>query len=94
MQRDQHQHIPRLAQDATAVQAFQELNRRLLNAPIFAYPQFHGKLFILDTDFIADLGAIGGAHSQEQDGEERVIAYGACRLQLRKQAYTLKKGNY
>ena len=69
--------VPLLAQDNAAVQAFRKLKQLLLTAPILAYPQFHGKPFILDTDFSADPGAIGGVLSQEQDGQERVIAYGA-----------------
>ena len=57
------------------------MKQKLLSAPILAYPQFHGKPFILDTDFSVDPGAIGGVLSQEQDGQERVIAYGTRRLQ-------------
>ena len=37
---------------------------------ILAYPQFHRELFILDTDFSTDPGAIGGVLSQEQNGQE------------------------
>ena len=48
-----------------------------MSAPILAYPQFQGEPFILDTDFSADPGAIGGVLSQVQDGQEGVIAYGA-----------------
>ena len=68
------------------------MKQKLLNAPILAYPQFHGKPFILDNDFSADPGAIGGVLSQEQDGKEGVIAYGACRLQPRERAYASTKG--
>ena len=63
-----------------------------MSAPILAYPQFHGKPFILDTDFSVDPGAIGSVLSQEQDGQERVIAYGARRLQPRKRKYASTKG--
>ena len=63
-----------------------------MSVPIFAYPQFHGKPFILDTDFSIHPGAIGGMLSQEQDGQEWVIAYGAWRLQPNKRNYTSTKG--
>ena len=46
-----------------------------MSAPILAYPQFHGEPFILDTDFSADPGTIGGMLSQVQDGQEQVIAW-------------------
>ena len=91
-QHDQHDSIPRLSEDSAAVQAFRQLKHLLLTAPILAYPQFHGKPFILDTDFSADPGAIGGVLSQEQDGQERVIAYGARRLQPRERSYASTKG--
>ena len=91
-QQDQHEAIPRLAEDEAAVRAFRQLKHLLLTAPILAYPQFHGKPFILDTDFSADPGAIGGVLSQEQDGQERVIAYGARRLLPRERAYASTKG--
>ena len=53
------------------------MKQRLMSATILAYPQFHGEPFILNMDFSADLGAIGGVLSQVQNGQERVIAYGA-----------------
>ena len=59
---------------------------------ILAYPQFHGKPFILDTDFSVNPGAIGGVLLQEQDGQGRVIAYGARRLQPRERNYASTKG--
>ena len=74
---DQYDGIPHLHRDPGAVKAFRVMKQKLMFAPILAYPQFHGKPFILDTDFSINLGAIGGVLSQEQDGQERVIAYGA-----------------
>ena len=68
------------------------MKEKLLSAPILAYPRFHRKPFILDTGFSLDPGNIGGVLSQEQDGQERVIAYGARPLQPREQAYMLPKG--
>ena len=59
------------------------MKKKLMSTPILAYPQFQGEPFILDTDFSADPGAIGGVLSQVQDGQERVIAYGARPLLLR-----------
>ena len=52
--------------------AFQELQLRLQNAPILAYPLPEGD-FVLDTDASAE--AMGAVLSQVQDGEEKVIAY-------------------
>ena len=89
---DQHDGIPNLPQDATAVRAFRTMKQKLMSAPILVYPQFHGEPFILDTDFSADPGAIGSVLSQVQDGQERVIAYGARRLLPRERSYALTKG--
>ena len=78
-QQEQHEGIPHLHQDAEAVRVFRWMKKKPISAPILAYPQFQGEQFILDTDFSADPGAIGGVLSQVQDGQERVIAYGARR---------------
>ena len=89
---DQHDGIPHLHQDPAAVKAFLVMKQKLMSAPILAYPQFHGKPFILDTDFSINPGAIGGVLSQEQDGQEWVIAYGARRLQPHERNYAFTKG--
>ena len=52
--------------------AFQELKRRLTQAPVLGYPLPDGK-FILDTN--ASNYATGAVLSQVQDGQERVISY-------------------
>ena len=54
--------------------AFEQLKLFLKSANIMAYPRNEGQ-FVLDTD--ASDYAIGAVLSQEQDGEERVIAYGS-----------------
>ena len=73
--------------------AFIQLKAALQKAPILAYPQFHSdKPFIVDTDWSGDPGAIGGVLSQEQDGEERVIAYGAKKLCQAEKNYSSNKG--
>ena len=69
-QQEQHEGIPHLHQDTVAVPAFRLMKKKLMSAPILAYPQFQGEPFILDTDFSADRGAIGGVLSQVQDGQE------------------------
>ena len=89
---DQHEGIPNLNKDPAAVGAFCVMKKKLMSAPILAYPQFHGKPFILDTDFSFNPGAIGGVLSQEQGSQERVIAYGARQLQPRERNYALTKG--
>lgn len=79
--------------DDAARQAFQELREALTKAPILAYPDFHSsKPFILDTDWSHDPGAIGAVLSQEQDGEERVICYGARKLSKSERNYSSNKG--
>ena len=53
--------------------AFEEIRRRLVTAPILAFPDYE-RAFILDTD-ASDIG-IGAVLSQvQEDGSERVIAY-------------------
>ena len=89
---DQHEGIPNLHRDPAAVVAFRTMKKKLMSVPILAYPQFHGKPFILDTDFSVDPGAIGGVLSQEQDGQEWVIAHGARWLQPSEWNYASKKG--
>ena len=90
--RDQHEGIPHLQRDAAAVRAFRTMKQKLMSVPILAYPQFDGEPFILDTDFSVDPGAIGGVLSQEQNRQERVIAYGARRLLPRERSYASTKG--
>ena len=89
---DQHEGIPHLHKDTATVKAFRIMKQKLLYAPILAYPQFHGKPFILDTDFNVDSGAIEGVLSQEPDSQERVIAYGARQLQPQERNYASTKG--
>ena len=89
---DQHEGIPAMHQDTAAVRSFRAMKEKLLSAPILAYPRFHSKPFILDTDFSVDPGDIGDVLSQEQDGEEQVIGYVARRLQPRERAYASTKG--
>ena len=54
--------------------AFQCLKEKLTTAPIIALPRDEGT-FTLDTD--ASKYSIGAVLSQNQDGEERVVAYGS-----------------
>ena len=73
--------------------AFQRLKLELCQAPILAYPDFDSdEPFIVDTDFSKDPGALGGVLSQVQDGEERVICYGARKLVPRERNYSSNKG--
>ena len=52
-----------------------ELRQRLVEAPVLAFPDFSGS-FVLDTD-ACDTG-IGAVLSQlQEDGGERVVAYGS-----------------
>ena len=74
-------------------EAFRKLKAQLSQAPILAYPQFDSdQPFILDTDWSHDPGAIGAVLSQVQDGEERVIAYGARKLNHAEANYSSHKG--
>ena len=52
--------------------AFQSLKKALTSPPILAYPDEEVS-FILDTDASGD--ALGAVLSQEQGGEQQVIAY-------------------
>ena len=73
--------------------AFHSLRNSLLNAPILAYPQFKSQYpFILDTDWSYDNAAIGAVLLQQQDGLERVIAYGAHKLAKSQRNYPPTKG--
>ena len=69
-------------------EAWLDLKRRLVNAPILAYPDPQLS-FILDTD--ASGFGIGGVLSQVQDGEERVIAYGSRTLTKEERRYCVTR---
>ena len=58
--------------DSKFQEAFELLINKLATARVLGYPRPEGML-ILDTD--ASDVAINGCLSQEQDGEERVLAY-------------------
>lgn len=68
--------------------AFRELKRRLVSAPILAYPRYSDP-FILDTD-ASDRG-IGAVLSQIQDGKERVIGYGSRTLTKAERNYCVTR---
>jgi hypothetical protein len=67
--------------------------KKLAEAPILAYPQFNSSHpFILDTDWSKSANAIGGVLSQEQDGQGRVIMYGARKMGKSQANYPATKG--
>ena len=69
--------------------AFDELHRRLCSAPVLAYPNF-SKHFILDTD-ASDVG-IGAVLSQlDDEGRERVVAYGSRTLSKAERRYCVTR---
>ena len=68
--------------------SFHQLKKCLLTAPILAYARFDlDTPFILDTDWSAIHGTLGAVLSQVQDGKERVICYGAKRMQASEKNY-------
>ena len=69
-------------------QAFDALKDALCQAPVLGFP-VHGLPYIVDTD--ASLVALGGVLSQVQDGQERVIAYGAYTLCKQQRNYCATK---
>ena len=70
-------------------EAFNELRKRLCSAPILAYPDF-SRQFILDTD-ASDVG-IGAVLSQVDDeGQERVVAYGSRTLSKAERRYCVTR---
>merc|ERR1711974_114785 len=74
-----------------ARRSFIQLKKALVTAPILAFPIFsEDHPFILDTDFSGK--AIGGVLSQEQNGKEVVIQYGARKLTQHEQNYSSNKG--
>lgn len=79
--------------NSAAEKAFNEIKESLLSSPILAYPRFDSsEPFIVDTDWSHDPGAIGAVLSQVQEGEERVIAYGAKKLNAAEKNYSSNKG--
>ena len=77
--------------DPSQVTAFEQLRTALTSAPILAYPDFYSdKPFTLDTDWSNQ--AIAAVLSQEQDGQERVICYGARKLTKTERNYSSNKG--
>ena len=74
-----------------AKQAIMDMKEALTEAPVLAYPDFSsGEPFILDTDWSNN--AIGGVLSQVQNGQEKVIAYGARKLKASERNYSSNKG--
>ena len=74
--------------------AFEQLKAALCSAPILAHPRFgEGDApFILDTDWSQEGNAIGGVLSQEQDGLERVLAFGGKKMSAAQSNYPATKG--
>ncbi len=74
--------------------AFDQLKLALCSAPVLAHPRFgEGDApFVLDTDWSQDGNAIGGVLSQEQDGLERVIAFGGKKMSEAQRNYPATKG--
>ena len=66
-------------------EAFESITRKLMNAPILAFPQLD-EPFILETD-ASDRG-LGAVLSQVQVGKERVIAYAARALSKAERNYS------
>lgn len=69
--------------------AFEELKKKLQNAPILGYPDINDGSFILGTD--ASNEAIGCVLSQIQNGREKVIAYGSRTLSSAEKNYCVTR---
>lgn len=69
-------------------EAFDELKLRLTTAPVLSSPRSSGTYY-LDTD-AADSG-LGVVLSQEQDGEERVLAYASRSLNAAERNYSITR---
>ena len=78
----------RFSWNEACVEAFDALKKKLINAPVLAYPQQEG-LLILDTD--ASSVSISGCLSQVQNGEERILAYGRKSLSSAQRKYCTTK---
>ena len=75
------------------LRAFSKLKDALTTAPILTFANFHSdEPFILDTDWSNNPGAIGGVLSQKQNGVEKVICFGARKLNKAEMAYPPTKG--
>ena len=68
--------------------AFEQLNRKLCDAPLLAYP-IRGKTFVLDTD--ASNCRAGAVLSQQVDGEKKVQAYYSRGLAKLKRNYCVTR---
>ena len=90
----QHDRIPIMDKDLATLDAFRLIDEKPWSASIHASPRFHGKPFILDTDFRINPDAIGGVLLQEPGGPERVTTRGARRLQSLEPAYASIRGEF
>ena len=84
--------IPCFRQDTAAVKTFRTMGQKLMSVPILAYPRFHGKPFILDTDFRVNPDAMGGVLLQEPGSQELVTTCRARQLQPLEPVYALIRG--
>ena len=66
-------------------QAFEELKEQLTSNSIMGYPQEDGGEYYLDTD--ASNCSIGATLSQQQEGRERVLAFGSRTLNAAEKNY-------
>ena len=77
-------------------ESFEELKKRLITAPILAYPDFtdlERRPFKLYTDWSGTSNSIGGVLCQDDiNGNERVISYAARRLNKSQRNYSATKG--
>ena len=86
--------------NATQIKAFKVLRDRVVSSPILGHPRFNAagdELFILDTDWCHDNGAIAACLSQrqrQQDGTLREVAIGFAAKKLAKSQlnYSSTKG--
>lgn len=69
--------------------SFARLRDALVSPPVLAYPDPDGGIFTLDCD--ASQFALGMVLSQEQDGNERVIAYGSKSLSKPQRNYCVTR---
>ena len=78
--------------DEHSTASFEQLKQALVKAPILAHPDFEKGQFIVDTDWSEEHRTIGGVLSQVQDGVEKVISYGAKKLNKSQSNYSSNKG--